>query len=62
MIPAIGLMIGAYICTRMFEVLVEGSKLGDVITRILALFTIVITVGCVLVLLFAGATMPSALR
>lgn len=62
MIPAIGLMMGAYIFTRMFEVLVKGSNLGDVLTRILAVLTMVITAICVLVLLLSGATIPSMPR
>jgi len=54
MIPTLGLMIGAYIFTRMFEVLVKDSKLGDVIARILALLTMVIAVVCVLALMLTG--------
>lgn len=54
MIPTLGLMIGAYIFTRMFEVLVKGSKAGDMLTRILALLTMVIAVVCVLALMLTG--------
>lgn len=56
MIPTLGLMIGAYIFTRMFELLVKGSKAGDLLTRILALLTMVIAVVCVLALMLSGVT------
>lgn len=62
MIPAIGVMVGAYICTRMFAVVVKGSALGDVLVRIAAGATILITSVCVLVLLFSSASLPSSVR
>jgi hypothetical protein len=56
MIPLLGLMIGVYIFTRMFEILVKGSKLGDVIVRILAVLTMITAVFCVLGLLLSGTS------
>lgn len=59
MIPLIALMIGAYIVTRMMIFLLNKNpdqiKLGNIINKVLAIITIIITVVCV-VLIFSPNT------
>ncbi|TET68640.1 MAG: DUF2393 domain-containing protein [Candidatus Aminicenantes bacterium] len=58
MIPLIALMIGAYIVTRMMIFLLNKNpdqiKLGNIINKVLATITIIITVVCV-VLIFSSS-------
>jgi heme/copper-type cytochrome/quinol oxidase subunit 4 len=54
MIPTIGVMIGAYIFTRMFEIFVdENQNLG---TKIFAIVTLAIAVIGSIMLILNGAT------
>jgi hypothetical protein len=62
MIPAIGLMIGAYIFTRMTELLAGQNKSAQVVTKIFAVLTMLITAISVLGLITSGSTMPAGLR
>ena len=62
MIPAIGLMIGAYIFTRMIELLAGSSKSGQVLVKIFAVLTMLITVVSVFDLVMSGSNVPAALR
>ncbi len=57
MIPEIGLMIGLYIMTRMFQLLLpQGERRQNVYVMILAGITIVITVFVIANLLIKGAS------
>jgi hypothetical protein len=56
MIPAIGTMIGAYIFTRMIELLMNPKPNGEAGQRIFAILTILATIVCVLSL-FSSAFM-----
>lgn len=60
MIPAIGIMIGAYIFTRMAELL--DSKEAGVIVKIFAFITLLVSVVGTLVLMFSGTSFPTGLR
>jgi len=56
MIPAIGLMVGAYICTRMLGLILikqeyEGSNWLKILLVFAAIGTIIITVICVVSIL-----------
>jgi len=51
MIPSIGLMIGAYIITRMVELLIGSEKKT---TRFLSIVTLGVAILCSLVLLVSG--------
>ncbi|MDH5467472.1 MAG: DUF2393 family protein [Candidatus Aminicenantes bacterium] len=59
MIPLMSLMIGAYIITRMMIFLLNKNpdqfKLGNIINKVLATITIIITAVCV-VLIFSSST------
>lgn len=57
MIPTIGIMIGAYIFTRMIELL--GSKNTGIIVGLFAVMTIVVTLVGVASLLLGSVTLPS---
>ncbi len=54
MIPDIGLMVGAYIVTRMVEIMAGESKVGKSVTRILAALTVLVAVVCLADLLLRG--------
>jgi len=51
MIPSIGIMVGAYIITRMVRLLIDKEDTGFV-TTILSAITILVTLYCLYVLLF----------
>ena len=53
MIPAIGVMVGAYIITRMVRLLVDKEDTG-IITTILAAATILISIYSIYVLVTSG--------
>jgi hypothetical protein len=55
MIPDIGVMIGAYIFTKMFSLLTRKESKESVATKIFAVITILITIFIVLDLLLSGA-------
>lgn len=56
MIPAIGLMIGAYIFTRMLETALQPTT--NLAIKILAVITIIIVCVCVLDLITTAKTVP----
>ncbi|MFW6131315.1 MAG: hypothetical protein ACOC5F_01820 [Candidatus Aminicenantaceae bacterium] len=57
MIPEIGLMIGLYIMTRMFQLLLpQGERRQNVYVMVLAGITIVITVFVIANLFIKGAS------
>ncbi len=60
MIPTIGIMIGAYIFTRMAELL--GSKETGIVVKIFAVLTLLVEVVGTLVLMFSGSSLPAGLR
>ena len=53
MIPAIGLMIGAYIITRMIELGANPTTPTGV--KVVATLTLIVTALCTVFLLFSGA-------
>jgi len=59
MIPDIGLMVGAYIFTRMVSVLTrKGDREESVLVRVFAGITVLVTVICIWDLLMSGQTIP----
>ena len=62
MIPDIGVMIAAYIVTRMTALLGPPSPQANIVARILAVVTIIITVFCTVDLVSHGVVAPPALR
>ena len=55
MIPAIGLIIGCYVCTRMFALLViNGNRIGNIVLKTLAVITMLVTALCVWILMITG--------
>ena len=60
MIPTIGIMIGAYIFTRMAELI--QSKDAGVMVKIFATLTLLVSVVGTLVLMFSGSSLPPGLR
>ncbi len=63
MIPLIALMIGAYICTRMLELIIvkqefEGASWLKVIVIFAAIATIVITIFCVILIFTSSLDIP----
>lgn len=56
MIPALGLMIGAYIFTRMVEILLQPT--ANIFVKILAVITVLIVCVCVLDLITTAQTVP----
>ncbi len=61
MLPEIGLMIGAYIITRMLVVAIPPTKtgaVGQVIATIAAVITILVAAGVMLDLFTRGTTTP----
>jgi len=58
MIPQIGLMVGLYILTRMFQLLLpEGEKRQNVFVTVLAGITIVVTVFVIADLFIRGSSL-----
>lgn len=60
MIPTIGFMIGAYIFTRMAELL--GRSDAGIVVRILAALTLLISLVGMFILLASGSSIPSSMR
>lgn len=60
MIQLIGLMIGAYIFTRLLEIATTTTINWGV--KIVAILAILVDVGCVLGLLASGSSMPPGMR
>lgn len=58
MIPAIGYMVGAYIVTRMLALLAREEAMN---VRAAAIFTIMVTVGCVIWVAVSSAEATQAL-
>ena len=55
MIPAIGLIIGCYVFTRMFALLVRnGNRIGNIVLKTLAVITMLVTALCVWILMITG--------
>jgi len=61
MIPAIGLMIAAYIITRMLNLLIDREKIS-IVTTIFAAITILVSIYCIYVLLTTGFDTSDLLR
>ena len=63
MIPLMSLMIGAYICARMLIHILRDdpreSSAAAVITRLVAIGTIILTIYCVIMINSAGIEMPT---
>ena len=64
MIPSLSLMIGAYICMRMFELIIvkqkfEGSDWLKVPLVLAAIATAAIAIFCVYTILSAGLELPN---
>jgi hypothetical protein len=59
MIPDIGIMVAAYIVTRMVALLGRSSAQANFVTKVFAVLTIVITLFCTLDLLVRGVTVPT---
>jgi len=58
MIPQIGLMVGLYILTRMFQLLLpEGEKRQNVFVTVLAGITVVVTVFVIADLFIRGSSL-----
>lgn len=53
MIPAIAFMIGAYIITRMINLILDSEELS-IVTTIPSSITILITIFCIYIVLSAG--------
>ncbi len=59
MIPDIGLMVGAYVVTRMVSFLTrKGNNAESVVVKVLAAVTIVVVAICVADLLMRGQSTP----
>ncbi len=61
MIPAIGLMIAAYVITRMLNLLIDREKIS-IVTTIFAAITILVSLYCIYVLLTSGFEASELLR
>lgn len=59
MIPAIGFMVGAYIITRMFNLLIDKRKETNIITALCAIITILVTLYAIFVLATNSAVISS---
>lgn len=60
MIPTIGIMIGAYIFTRMVSFATRGGdRKESLLVRVLAILTMIVTMFCTADLLLRGASFPS---
>jgi hypothetical protein len=60
MIPDIGIMVAAYIVTRMVTLLGPPSSQANFVAKAFSVVTIVITLFCTLDLLVHGVTVPAA--
>jgi len=60
MIQAIGIMIGAYIFTKMLNLVVTPSTITGV--KVFAVITMLVTIFCVLDLLVMGTVAPTGLQ
>ena len=58
MIPALSLMIGMYIITRMFEILLKDDT--NTFVKVIGLITVAVAVFSLLIILIAGASVASA--
>lgn len=56
MIPAIGVMLGAYIITRMFEIMTKAE--AKTVVKVFSCITVLITLVCVIDILNAGSNIP----
>lgn len=61
MIPLIGIMIGAYIITRMLHLIIDQSKTTNAVTMIFAVITILITIYVIYSLLTSGSETSSSI-
>lgn len=61
MIPAIALMIGAYIITRMIIVLTDREETG-IVSTIFAGITILVSLYCIYTVFSSGAEISNMLR
>ena len=62
MIPAIGIMIGTYIITRMLQLLIDRRKDTSSVTMIFAVLTIVSALYGLYVLIIQGTEVISSLN
>ena len=59
MIPDIGLLIGAYVVTRMVSFLTrKGDREESIVVKVFAVITVLVTVTCVADLLLRGQPTP----
>ncbi len=61
MIPALSLMVGMYIITRMFHIILDKEKVS-LVTTILAGLTILVAAFCIYTILQAGGEIEQLLR
>ena len=61
MIPAIALMVGAYIITRMVIVITDKEETG-IVSTILAGITIMVSLYCIYVIISSGVEVSNLLR
>jgi len=61
MIPAIALMVGAYIITRMVIVITDKEETG-IVSTILAGITIMVSLYCIYVIISSGVEASNLLR
>lgn len=59
MLPDIGIIVGAYVITRMWVLM--GDSTGKIVPRILAGITILVTIVCILDLISTGFKASGAL-
>jgi hypothetical protein len=59
MIPDIGLMVAAYIITRLTAMLGRPNESVNVVAKVFAIITILVTLVCVVDLLGHGLSAPS---
>ncbi len=58
MIPLIGIMIGAYIITRMLQLIFKKEKDTHVVVGIFAILTIILTLIVIVSLMTGGLALP----
>ena len=62
MFPMASLMVGAYIVTRMISLIAtddpNADKTGRILSKVLAVITIVVTIYCVYSILVSGLDIP----
>jgi K+-transporting ATPase A subunit len=59
MLPDIGLIIAAYVVTRMADLLGRRTERANIAARVLAILTIVITVFCAVDMVIRGSSIPT---